>query len=221
MIYYVFRRGLTQKQCIDHLTSIIGDEAPSKTTVDHWFSEFNRGRNVGDMLKDEFKESRLKSVVPLHINAVQDLIMHDRHVTFRKIKVMMNLGPMRMTPKLNNSQRCGCSKMSRTQQKWFVPFEVVHDHLFAEVFEEIRKNNRQRRIILHHDNASCHTSTETTRFLEGQKIKLTGHPPYGPDLAPNDFYLLPSVKNKLRGQRFSNREEAVDAFKMHFCKYLN
>ncbi|GBP79346.1 hypothetical protein EVAR_99570_1 [Eumeta japonica] len=70
MIYYVFRRGLTQKQCIDHLTSIIGDEAPSKTTVDHWFSEFNRGRNVGDMLKDEFKESRLKSVVPLHINAV-------------------------------------------------------------------------------------------------------------------------------------------------------
>ncbi|GBP48376.1 hypothetical protein EVAR_96414_1 [Eumeta japonica] len=46
-----------------------------------------------------------------------------------------------------------------------------------EVFEEIRKNNRQRRIILHHANASCHTSAET-RFLEGQKIELTGHPPH-------------------------------------------
>ena len=35
------------------------------------------------------------------------------------------------------------------------------------------------------------------------------------DLAPNDFYLFPNVKNKLRGQRFSTREDAVDAFKQH------
>ncbi|GBP22518.1 hypothetical protein EVAR_84755_1 [Eumeta japonica] len=67
-----------------------------------------------------------------------------------------------------------------------------------EVFEEIRKNNRPRRIILHHDNASCHTSAETTRLLEGQKIELTGHSPYSPDLTLNDFYLFPSVKSKLR-----------------------
>ncbi|GBP20077.1 hypothetical protein EVAR_13849_1 [Eumeta japonica] len=56
-----------------------------------------------------------------------------------------------------------------------------------EVFKEIRKNNQQRRVILHHDSASCHTSAETTRFLD----ELTGHPPYSPDLAPNDFYLFP------------------------------
>ena len=41
------------------------------------------------------------------------------------------------------------------------------------------------------------------------------HPPYSPDLAPNDFFLLPYVKNKMRGQRFSITEEAVDAFRMH------
>ncbi|GBP42888.1 Histone-lysine N-methyltransferase SETMAR [Eumeta japonica] len=82
-----------------------------------------------------------------------------------------------------------------------------------KVFEE-RKNDRQRRIILKHDNASCHTSAGTTKFLEGQMIEL-GHPPYRPDLVPNDFYLFPSVKNKVRGQRFSSREGAVDAFKMH------
>ncbi|GBP70930.1 Mariner Mos1 transposase [Eumeta japonica] len=86
---------------------------------------------------------------------------------------------------------------------------------FIEVFEEIRKNNRQRRIILLHDNASCHTSAETIQFLEGQKIELRGYPLYSPDLTPKDFYLFPSVKNKLRGQRFSTCEEAVDAFKMH------
>ncbi|GBP38908.1 hypothetical protein EVAR_95657_1 [Eumeta japonica] len=44
---------------------------------------------------------------------------------------------------------------------------------------------------------------------------MTFHLPYGSDLAPKDFYFLPSVNNKLRGQRFSSREEAGDAIKMH------
>ncbi|GBP60127.1 hypothetical protein EVAR_41816_1 [Eumeta japonica] len=62
MIYYDFRCGLTQKQYIDQLTSTFGDGdgAPSKTTVHHWFNEFNRERSV---LKDEFKEGRLESVI--------------------------------------------------------------------------------------------------------------------------------------------------------------
>ncbi|GBP79145.1 hypothetical protein EVAR_100108_1 [Eumeta japonica] len=54
--------------------------------------------------------------------------------------------------------------------------------------------------------------------MEGQKIELTGHPLYSIALAPNDFYLFLSVKNKLRGQLFSNHEEAVDAFKMHILE---
>ncbi|GBP37643.1 hypothetical protein EVAR_34680_1 [Eumeta japonica] len=51
-------------------------------------------------------------------------------------------------------------------------------------------------------------------LLGGQNIALTDHPSYSTDLAPKYFYLFPSVNNKLRGQRFSSREEAVDAFKM-------
>ncbi|GBP18231.1 hypothetical protein EVAR_9073_1 [Eumeta japonica] len=38
-----------------------------------------------------------------------------------------------------------------------------------------------------------HTSAETIRFLEGEKFELTGHPPYSPDLASNDFYLFPRL----------------------------
>jgi len=41
-------------------------------------------------------------------------------------------------------------------------------------------------------------------------------------LAPNDFFLFPRIKNKLRDQHFSTSEEAVDAFKMHVLRrYLN
>ena len=84
-----------------------------------------------------------------------------------------------------------------------------------KVLEEIRKTNKKRRIILHHDNASSHTSAKTREYLSGQNIELMGHPAYSPDLAPNDFFLFPHIKNKLRGQRFSTPEEAVDAFKTH------
>ena len=41
------------------------------------------------------------------------------------------------------------------------------------------------------------------------------HPPYSPDLPPNDFFLFPYVKNRMRVQRFSTPEEAVNAFRKH------
>ncbi|GBP71388.1 hypothetical protein EVAR_20488_1 [Eumeta japonica] len=66
-----------------------------------------------------------------------------------------------------------------------VTYREIKTSLGIKVFEDIRKNNRQRRIILYHDNTSCHTSAETTRFLEGRKIDLMGHPPYNLDLAPD------------------------------------
>ncbi|CAK1602587.1 unnamed protein product [Parnassius mnemosyne] len=77
-----------------------------------------------------------------------------------------------------------------------------------QVVSELRKENCNRRIILHHDNASSHTAHRTKEFLEQENIELLDHPPYSPDLSPNDFYTLPKIKNKLRGQRFSSPEEA-------------
>lgn len=84
-----------------------------------------------------------------------------------------------------------------------------------EVFVELRKNNPFRRIVLHHDNASSHKSAQTNEYLSTQKIELMGHPPYSPDLAPNDFFLFPYIKKKMRGIRFSTPEEAVETFKNH------
>ena len=81
IIFYKFRRGLTQQQCIDELNSIFGDEAPSTTSVCRWCGVFNRGRSS---LQDEFHEGHPKSVVvPKTIAAVRQLILQDRHVTVR------------------------------------------------------------------------------------------------------------------------------------------
>ncbi|CAH1997390.1 unnamed protein product [Acanthoscelides obtectus] len=82
-----------------------------------------------------------------------------------------------------------------------------------KVITELRKINSERRIILHQDNASSHTSQTTRQYLTEDNVELLDHPPYSPDLSPNDFFTFPKIKNRLLGQRFQSPEEAVDAFK--------
>ena len=56
-------------------------------TVKRCFDEFNPGRHS---LTDQFRKDRPKSVVgPENINAVQKLIMQDRHVTYCKIEASL------------------------------------------------------------------------------------------------------------------------------------
>ena len=88
IIFYNFRHGLTQQQCIDELNSIYGDEAPSRTSVYRWYGEFNRDRSS---LQDEFRDGRPKSVVPETIDAVLQLILQDRHVTYREIETTLGI----------------------------------------------------------------------------------------------------------------------------------
>jgi len=45
------------------------------------------------------------------------------------------------------------------------------------------------------------------QFLAQKSITEMEHPPYSPDLAPNDFWLLPKIKSALKGQRFQDNED--------------
>ncbi|CAH1988415.1 unnamed protein product [Acanthoscelides obtectus] len=82
-----------------------------------------------------------------------------------------------------------------------------------KIITELRKIKPERRIILHQDNASSHTAQKTRQYLTEENVEFLDHPPYSPDLSPNDFFTFPKIKNRLRGQRFQSPEEAVDAFK--------
>jgi hypothetical protein len=42
-------------------------------------------------------------------------------------------------------------------------------------------------------------------------LRLAYHPPYSPDLAPGDFFLLGYVKERLKGMVFPSYEELLDA----------
>ena len=77
-----------------------------------------------------------------------------------------------------------------------------------EAWRERRPRTGTRGLLLHHDNASAHTARATTTFLEEKNVQLVAHPPYSPDLAPNDFFLFPKVKRQLKGKKFQTPEDA-------------
>jgi hypothetical protein len=42
------------------------------------------------------------------------------------------------------------------------------------------------------------------------------HPPYGPDLAPCDYFLFSKLKSDLCGKKFTSDEEVISAVLDHF-----
>jgi hypothetical protein len=53
------------------------------------------------------------------------------------------------------------------------------------------------------------TAAHTEALLKHFKWKLSHHPPYSPDLAPNDCHLFTYLNNWLPSHRFNNNEELM------------
>ena len=83
MIIHNLRRGPSRQEYIDEHKYLFGNKAPSYSTVKNWFNEFICGRRS---LKDKVCEGPPKTVVVSENNdAVRELIMQDRHVTYHEI----------------------------------------------------------------------------------------------------------------------------------------
>lgn len=62
MVFYDFKRSLSQQECFNRLKSAFGDEVsslPSLSTVDSWYDEFSRVLNNGSG-GDHSKSSKRK-----------------------------------------------------------------------------------------------------------------------------------------------------------------
>jgi hypothetical protein len=60
--------------------------------------------------------------------------------------------------------------------------------------------------ILHHNNALIYNSLSVKQFMAQKSISEMEHPPFFPDLAPNDFWLFPKIKSDSKGRRFPDIE---------------
>lgn len=67
------------------------------------------------------------------------------------------------------------------------------------------------KIILHQDNCRVHLSHLCQEYFYCHKIRLTGHPPYSPDLSPPDFWLFKWLKKEFRGREYENEDDLAAA----------
>jgi hypothetical protein len=62
-------------------------------------------------------------------------------------------------------------------------------------------------------------------FLASKHITVLEHPPYSQDLAPNDFFLFPKIKEILKGRHFDDiddirRTAALKVIPQTSCKIV-
>jgi hypothetical protein len=65
----------------------------------------------------------------------------------------------------------------------------------------------ERQLVVHLDNCSVHISRVSTDWLEQHNILRMPHHPYSPDLASSDFYLFPTVKEKLERIQLADEDQ--------------
>jgi hypothetical protein len=88
---------------------------------------------------------------------------------------------------------------------------TVNQHCYLEILAGLRGAVHRRRPelwphawILHHDSASAHDALADREVLAKKSIMKLDHPPYLPNLAPCDSWLLPKLKTTMKGHRFSD-----------------
>jgi transposase len=60
---------------------------------------------------------------------------------------------------------------------------------------------------LHHDNAPAHRALSVREFLAPKQITVLEHPAYSTDLATNDFFLYPKIKEILKERHFGGIDD--------------
>ncbi|CAF2207876.1 unnamed protein product [Rotaria magnacalcarata] len=90
MIYYDYKKELSQQQCLESLQKTFGDSCVSRTAVYFWYAEFSRGR---DHFEDEPRAGRPRSVVtPGNIEAVRQLVNVDPNIAYQETEDTVRIG---------------------------------------------------------------------------------------------------------------------------------
>lgn len=125
IIFYNFRRGLTRLQCFEEMTSVFHDEAPCLRTVERWYLEFQRGHTS---LSDKSREGRPKTAFTEdNIAAVRQLIIEDRHVTYREIEASLSISGTTVHKILHEAL-----SVRKLVSRW-IPHSLTEDHKATRV----------------------------------------------------------------------------------------
>jgi hypothetical protein len=125
MIFYDFRAGLNQEQCLERLQSAFSHDAPSRSTVFSWLAEFRRGRQS---LEDEPRCGRPPTAVtPENIELVRQLVLEDRRISVHELEALVGIGSGSVKSILHDS--LGLRKL---ESRW-IPHTLTPEQMLIRV----------------------------------------------------------------------------------------
>ncbi|GFU49408.1 histone-lysine N-methyltransferase SETMAR [Trichonephila clavipes] len=81
------------------------------------------------------------------------------------------------------------------------------DRLKLTIDQKRPKLANRRGVVFHQDNSRPHTSVVTRQKLWELGSEVLMHPPYSPNLAPNDYHLVLALQNFLSDKKLGSRED--------------
>jgi histone-lysine N-methyltransferase SETMAR len=102
--------------------------------------------------------------------------------------------------------------------EWLPERQTINSTYYIQILEKLKAAVKEKRrgkwskgVWLQQDNAPPHTRHSTTAAVKQLGFRCLPHPPYSPDLAPSDYWLFSSMKNPLRGHRYSSLQSLASA----------
>lgn len=103
IIYYDFKYGLNEDECLERLDQAFGSKHASRATVHRWYLEFKRG---GTSVKDEERDGRPKTGVTIkNVEKVREMVRDDPHVSYQQIQKVLKIGAYTVSKILHDELR--------------------------------------------------------------------------------------------------------------------
>ncbi|UYV83244.1 hypothetical protein LAZ67_23000266 [Cordylochernes scorpioides] len=220
-IFQQVHRRRRATETYELIKEAFSDVALSRSRTFEWFSRFLKGR---EKVNDDQHTGRPRSLsCEENKLKIKELIKSNRIISIKDLSsetgLSVGLCHQIVTKDLDmirTFSKC-VPRILKEEQKEdhheFLPFgRTINQEVYLGIMRRLREAVRLKRPerwqnkdwIIHVDNARPHTAHVVLQFLAKHSTIQIPHPPYSPDIAPNDFFLYPKLNMKLKGRKFDN-----------------
>ena len=96
---------------------------------------------------------------------------------------------------------------------------ILKNHL-AKAYAQKRKGKPISDCLILHDNTAEHYSKPAQTALKELGMEQLSHPPASPDIEPHEYWLIPFIKNHMRGGGTQDRHSVLNAVTHHLKKCI-